>query len=218
MTKQAFVALVLAIGGAGLLVSVPYAAAQMQRPPSNPFPPSFYHFNPGYYGPYYPGQYQYGNVQPQAYNNYASPAVSGYGQIPPLGTSSGTSMPYRYPQYGYPSLYSSGSSAYTPSVTSESFQAPTFSPPADSNPVRNERAVQADVHLPTPDAELWVEGQKTVSAGTWRRFLSPPLVPGDRYVYEFRARWSENGREVNQTRRVRVRAGEHVVVDFAPSR
>jgi uncharacterized protein (TIGR03000 family) len=46
-----------------------------------------------------------------------------------------------------------------------------------------------------------------------RQFYSPPLAPG-RYSYEVRARWTENGREVNQTQQVQVTPGARVEVDF----
>jgi uncharacterized protein (TIGR03000 family) len=47
-----------------------------------------------------------------------------------------------------------------------------------------------------------------------RRFVTPPLIPGQAYVYDVRAIWLEDGRDVTRDRRVRVRAGEQVDVDF----
>jgi uncharacterized protein (TIGR03000 family) len=211
-------------------------AAPPQIAPNNPFPPSFYGFNPGYYGPYYPGQYRYGNVQPQVYSNYGAPTLSGYGQSSPLGsgTLSSVPVPYSYRQYGSSGTYDTGSSPYPPSPGSYGYSYRQYgspatsgsgssgygygvrnlSPPARGTPARDETAVLAEIHLPTPAAEVWVEGQKTSNAGTWRRFISPPLVPGTRYVYEFRARWRQNGREDNLTRQAAVRAGDRIIVDF----
>jgi uncharacterized protein (TIGR03000 family) len=181
----------------GLLCLVPPAtAAPPQAGLNNPFPGSFYHFNPGYYGPYYPGHYQYGNVQPSTYNNYSYPTFS--------GTSSSVPLPYSsQPYVSSPAL----ASPSTPSL-------PSLSPASSTMPALEPAAILILVHVPTPNAEVWVEGWKTTSTGSWRQFLSPPLEPGERYVYEVRAHWFENGREINQTRKVPVRAGEQIIVDF----
>ena len=50
-----------------------------------------------------------------------------------------------------------------------------------------------------------------ITSGT---FQSPPLDPGRNYTYEVRARWTEDAKEVSQTRKVRVRIGQRVTVDF----
>jgi uncharacterized protein (TIGR03000 family) len=194
-----------AIATLWLLALVSHVAAA--PPPvlfNNSVPPSFYNFNPGYYGPYYPGHYQYGNVNPGVYNNYAYPRLSGYG-------ASG-SVPIQ--SYGSSSTFGSTPSTYMPPVTNYGYRAPILPPPVTMAPPRDATQVHAEVRLPTSNAELWVEGQKTTSTGTWRRFSSPPLVPGERYVYEFRARWFDNGREVLQSRKVPVQAGEQIIVDF----
>jgi uncharacterized protein (TIGR03000 family) len=64
------------------------------------------------------------------------------------------------------------------------------------------------------NAEVWFDGEKTTSTGTNRQFRSPPLTPGQRYRYEVRVRWVENGREVTQTQQVVVSAGANVNVSF----
>src|SRR5262249_40238954 len=50
--------------------------------------------------------------------------------------------------------------------------------------------------------------------GSSRLFISPAITPGVRYTYEIRGKWLENGREVNQTRKVEVRAGDRLFVDL----
>src|SRR5438874_2620601 len=174
---------------------------------NNPFPPSFYSLNPAYYGPYYPGQYQSSNVNPGIYNNSASPRFSGYGLASPVP------VPYSASQYGSSSAGSSFS-GYAPPASAYGYGIRNFDPPISRVPERNNTAVLAEVHLPTANAELWVEGRKTTSTGTRRQFRSPPLARGERYVYEFRARWSEDGRLVSQTRKVIVQAGVPILVDF----
>jgi uncharacterized protein (TIGR03000 family) len=75
-------------------------------------------------------------------------------------------------------------------------------------------AATVQVRVPA-GAELWFEGSKTSQRGEDRVFTSPPLDPSGNYVYEVRARWTENGDIVERTRTIRVRAGERTLVDFA---
>ena len=79
-------------------------------------------------------------------------------------------------------------------------------PPADL-------AAHVAVRAPA-DAEVWFGAGKTRQTGAVREFVSPPLVPGQEYTYEVRARWTEGGREVVQTRRIDVSAGSRKVMDF----
>jgi uncharacterized protein (TIGR03000 family) len=73
----------------------------------------------------------------------------------------------------------------------------------------------AKVHVRVPAAAtVWFEGDQTRQTGPARDFVSPPLTPGQTYTYDVRARWTENGRPVEQTRTVRVRAGDTSTVDF----
>jgi uncharacterized protein (TIGR02246 family) len=65
-----------------------------------------------------------------------------------------------------------------------------------------------------PDAEIFFDRTATTQRGSERRFVSPPLQIGNKYDYEIRARWTENGRTVQQTRKVSVTGGEAVRVDF----
>ncbi len=76
-----------------------------------------------------------------------------------------------------------------------------------------EPIAQFTVQVPA-DAELYLEGIKTKQTGTNRVFVSPPLSPGRQYVYEVRARWTENGQPVEQTRSLVVIAGQRLAVRF----
>ena len=69
------------------------------------------------------------------------------------------------------------------------------------------------VQVPT-DAEIWLDGVKTNQTGTSRRFESPALQAGGVYTYEVRARWTEQGRAVEQSQVVLVHAGDQVRVNF----
>ena len=44
--------------------------------------------------------------------------------------------------------------------------------------------------------------------------MSPTLTPGQDYTYEVKARWTEDGKEVVQTRQVDVSAGAWKTIDF----
>jgi uncharacterized protein (TIGR03000 family) len=75
-------------------------------------------------------------------------------------------------------------------------------------------AATMDVRVPA-DAEIWFEGTKTGQRGLTRTFVSPPLAKGQAFTYDIRARWKEGDKEVDQTRQINVRAGDHVQVYFA---
>ncbi len=79
-----------------------------------------------------------------------------------------------------------------------------------------DNTAQVEVRLPA-DAELWFEGQKTAQTGSDRTFRSPDLEPGQDYVYNVHARWLADGKPVDETRKVTVHAGDHVVVNLVQS-
>jgi len=70
-----------------------------------------------------------------------------------------------------------------------------------------------DLRVP-PNAQVLFEGQKTTQTGNFRRYISPALTPDKNYTYDVQAQWMENGREVKRGRKVHVRAGQAVMVDF----
>jgi uncharacterized protein (TIGR03000 family) len=74
---------------------------------------------------------------------------------------------------------------------------------------------QARVLIRVPaDAQLWVEETQTNQTGAQREFVSPELAPGKAFVYAVRARWQADGKTVDQTRQVEVKASSVVMVDF----
>src|SRR5262249_51957393 len=89
----------------------------------------------------------------------------------------------------------------------------TFIRTTAPNVVPGEQKAVVDVRLPA-NAELWFDGVKTAQSGGFRQFETPALAPVKDYHYDVRAAWSENGREVTREKRVYVRAGDHVRVDF----
>jgi uncharacterized protein (TIGR03000 family) len=147
-------------------------------------------YYPGYYSPYYSSPYGY----------YSYPYNSWYG--------------YPYPGY-YP--YRNYSWSYYPSSSDNYLNRPypassyIYQPAAE--PTNTEQPVMVRVRVPA-DAEIWLNGTKTTATGPVRDFVSPRLEPGN-YEYEIRARWMQNGRPVEQTRKITVRPGERREVDFA---
>jgi uncharacterized protein (TIGR03000 family) len=120
---------------------------------------------------------------------------------------------YRYPgyyDYGYNYDYVPGyynyQSAYP--VPEANYEMP---------PAEDATRVTAVVRVPTPDAQLLVEGQEMNSGGARRVFVSPPLEEG-RYVYNFEVRWQENGRPRDEKRQVSVHPGDRITVDFTRPR
>jgi len=81
--------------------------------------------------------------------------------------------------------------------------------------VRQEEVQTASLQLQVPaDATVWLEGQRTTQKGTERQFVSPPLAPDKAYGYQLRVVWRENGREIQETRRLLVRAGDRQKIMF----
>jgi uncharacterized protein (TIGR03000 family) len=71
--------------------------------------------------------------------------------------------------------------------------------------------------LPRANAEVFIEGNKTEQKGKSRRFVSAAIPEGRTRTYKFTARWKEKGTEVERTRKVTLRAGQHKVIQFTPS-
>jgi uncharacterized protein (TIGR03000 family) len=158
-------------------------------------------FRGGYrnaYGGFYNG-YGYGRRDHDFYGFYSpwlynSPAYisGGYGVLPD-------------------DSYSSQSYYYSPDdVAPSGYYSPGAAAPAPAFP--NDVAT-IYVHVPA-SAELWFDGSPTKQTGDQREFQSPPLERGQNYTYELRARWTDNGRVVDETRKVPVHANGSLSVDF----
>ncbi|MBA4067831.1 MAG: hypothetical protein C0501_29855, partial [Isosphaera sp.] len=69
------------------------------------------------------------------------------------------------------------------------------------------------VRLPA-DAKLFVDARPLNLTGAERKFVSPELPAGGEFAYRFRAEYERDGETVSVTRRVAVRAGATVAVEF----
>jgi uncharacterized protein (TIGR03000 family) len=167
-----------------------------------------------YYG-YYPGYYSYG-YSPSYYSYGYSPSYYSYGYSPSgwRYSSPWYSSTY-YPSYSYmpyepADYYSTPARSYSYSSPSGTSSYYSYGAPAP----READTARLTVHLPDPDAQVWIEDKETRQRGSLREFVSPPLNPDKKYTYEVRARWTENGKEMERTKSVPVRANGTATVDF----
>jgi uncharacterized protein (TIGR03000 family) len=98
--------------------------------------------------------------------------------------------------------------SYTPPMPPAQVQTPGTGDKAPADPIAH-----LQIKLPV-NAELWIEGEKTKQTGDTREFTSPELTLGRTFVYEMKARWTEDGKEVVKTKRIPVQAGAWIGIDF----
>jgi uncharacterized protein (TIGR03000 family) len=132
----------------------------------------------------------------------------------PSPWSYGYYYPYYYPTpgYGYYPGYTY-STYYWPGYIGERYgPAPA---PNSSYFTAEQTPAPATINVNVPaDAELWLQGVNMNLTGTQRQFVTPALGRDRDYMYDIRARWQQNGQDMDWTRHVRVRGGEEVTVDF----
>jgi uncharacterized protein (TIGR03000 family) len=195
--KHVLIATALALAAAVILLVAGPAMAQPRRGYYGGYlHGGFYggYAHGGYYAPHYGGYYHHYGYYPGHYGYY--PRHYGYY----WGYN-----PWYYPGYYYsPGYYAYGG---LPS----GYQA--FYPSTVDAPAGVDQVVHFNIRMPA-DAKIWFGEEKTTQTGSSREFVTPPLAPGNEYTYEVRAQWTENGRNVTQSRRVSVRAGERVSITF----
>jgi uncharacterized protein (TIGR03000 family) len=138
---------------------------------------------------------------------YAGASRTPYLNNPYGGENPYWGHPYIGRGYGYEEAYNSWIAS--PVVVYPSIQ-PTYAS-FYREPPRNEALI--DVRIPA-NAELWFSGEKTSQTGELRSFISPELTTGKDFFYTLKARWIQDGKPVEQTRRIRVSAGAQANVDF----
>jgi len=159
------------------------------------------------------------------------PGYGGYGALPynsgyyPYSNNSGY---YPYDSGYYPYSNDSGSYPYSNDPYSNGPSSPAYdlgyydyyqnltpSYPDGYSPATDQPDTRAHITVSVPaGAELWFNDTRSTATGAVREYASPPLTAGDRFTYDVRARWNENGHEVTQTQQVEVTAGAHVGVKF----
>jgi uncharacterized protein (TIGR03000 family) len=188
-------------------------------------------FGARYYGGYsygYRGGYGYYPGYAGFARGYSYPGYYSRSDYAPLyySTPSYYSWGYSAPSYYSPGYYAAPYAP--PSYYSPQYNPPQYSPPAvapasypSSYPAESggpemgtgDAPATVEVQLPA-DAELWFGSHRPNQTGGTRIFQSPTLAAGRPYTYEIRARWNQDGRLVDQTRTVEVRAGRVARVDF----
>jgi uncharacterized protein (TIGR03000 family) len=169
----------------------------------------------GGYGDGYPPAYYRPNSGYQQDNGYGSYSTypGFYGNYSYLRSGTDFGLGY-YGVYGsaVPFYFDGDGSATPPSLGSPVYNSPGMVYP-DAAPARRDQPVLITVSV-HPSAEIWIEGVKTTSTGSTREYQSPPLTPDNRYTYTIRARWKENGREVDRTQQIAVTPGGYLTVSF----
>jgi uncharacterized protein (TIGR03000 family) len=135
----------------------------------------------------------------------------------------GSYFPYGYGYPYYPVPTYGGGAGYSPWPMTGSSEVQSFYPSTEGaypSPAMNqatavpESSVAFDVRVPA-DAQIWFNGARTEQTGARRSFVSPALAPGQEGTYEMRVRWEEDGRSVERTRQIAVRAGDRVILEFS---
>jgi uncharacterized protein (TIGR03000 family) len=76
-------------------------------------------------------------------------------------------------------------------------------------------AARATVIVLLPvDARLFADGKPLTLTGSERRFVSPVLPAGQEFMYRFRVEYERDGETVSVTKKVPVRAGASVTIEF----
>lgn len=206
MTKRTILAAVLALltGAAGAATAGFFHGPwDLSLGPYYAAPPVSYNVAYGYGLPY--GNYQLYNP----FDPYQNPGRGAY-----------------YPRESFYSLPPYGQELYTGPRLRDLLDHGYPPPPAPAGVVPellpvpavvDGNGVTVDVKVPA-DAEVWFDGGKTGQTGSDRVFHSPALRPGVSYMYLVRAKWREDGREVEQVQTVTVRAGDRVRVAFPMAR
>ena len=124
----------------------------------------------------------------------------------------GCSGAYRSGYYAPGYSYSTGGYYYSPNGTVA--QAPAGQIRQSFYPSVNQNAAMVRVLLPDANAQIWFDGTVTTQQGMDRFFHSPALESGSTYSYTIKARWLENGRQIDRERSVRLEPGQPITVDF----
>jgi uncharacterized protein (TIGR03000 family) len=157
------------------------------------------------------GGFGYGYGGPGVYGGYGS--YAGYAGNRYGGGYGGDEgyAPYMLPNYSGYVMPGAADGAILPSDEPRLLE---DAPPAPPNAKGNDNSAHLLVLVPE-NATVWFEGEKMNQTGTEREFVSPPLTARKRFVYTIRVRYTnDEGKVVDETKKVYVRAGDRWSVDF----
>ena len=150
------------------------------------------------------GHRNYGYGGYGLYGGYGGYGGYGYGGYSGLGSYSAYGYSPSYNRaYVDPSLIYADPALQVPVPRQSAYYAPPM--PDDSALLR--------VFVPA-DAQVWIGGEATTKTGEERTFASPALTPGKSYTYQIKAVWTENGKPIEKTQKVKVLANETTNVTF----
>ncbi len=154
--------------------------------PSAP-PPSIWGYNLNDPNPGY-----YGGINYREYYSYGR----GYGIA---------NFPGPLPNYPY---------GYVPK-SFRAYPSPWVGPRYETPVMHAEPEPCAYLEVQVPDnAEVWINDTKTQQTGKVRTFVTPSLPADKVFTYEIKAKWSEDGKAVEQSQIVMVQSGKRVPVSF----
>jgi len=128
------------------------------------------------------------------------------------GGSSGGTVIY---DGGAPSMPAApgGSTNPTPAPGPSSDAPPTPMPTTMYRSMNGSQTAMLNVSVPS-DAKVFVNGAATTSTGNDRQFVSRGLNAGNKYAYEVRAEYEQDGKTVTQTKSVTLGPGEFANLAF----
>jgi len=120
--------------------------------------------------------------------------------------------PYSYGGRGY--YYSSPSYYYESAPSYYYSDSVTQVPPTEVRQASysDPSTASVTVLVPAADAQVWFNDAPTSQRGMERLFHTPSLQQGG--TYTIKARWTENGRTMDQQRQVQVQPGQSITVNF----
>jgi uncharacterized protein (TIGR03000 family) len=177
------------------------------------------------YSPYYSSYSPYGYSNWSGYNTSYYPGWNNWNTgwnnsyyYPSTYTYSNWGYPNSYSNYYYghePNYYFSGVNTYN---TSNMMPNQTVSFYSADHMFQHQNVPQTaaliTVRVP-PHAQIWFSDHKTNEQGHMRQFVTPSLDKDNLFYYMLRASWDEgNGRKIDRSQKVLVRAGDRINVDF----
>ncbi len=174
----------------------------------------------GYPGGHPGGYYNHGNYYGHG-GYYGHGSYYGHYWYPGIGLYVGFPLWFNYPwgysryDYGMGAPYYSGSYYYGGDSDTSPPPPPSNETVAANAPAVDPNSANVEVRLPE-NATLWIQGQQATETGAVRHFVSPPLEKDKTFTYEIRARWTDaSGKETDRTKKVEVKGGAWIGVDFS---
>jgi uncharacterized protein (TIGR03000 family) len=90
----------------------------------------------------------------------------------------------------------------------------TTSRPAFYGPQAGVQQGWLDIRVPASTAQVLINDVPTNVQGMNRLFITPALDPQRENLYEIKAKWTQNGQQVEKSKEIKIQPGQRVVIDF----